>query len=159
MKVKGIVDIDFSNYKKPSLYIAFPHCNFKCGKAHCQNSQLVTEDNYDILTSKVINMFDANPVTQAVVCGGLEPFDSWFDLQVFIMNFRYLHPHEIVIYTGYTEEEVADKIEWLKSYENIIVKFGRYIPNKTPHFDKNLGVMLVSDNQYSKIYNGMEGYC
>ena len=34
---------DFTNYKKPSMYIAFPSCTFKCegecGQKICQNSK------------------------------------------------------------------------------------------------------------------------
>ena len=32
MLIKGIIDEDFLNYKKPSMVIAFPHCSFKCEK-------------------------------------------------------------------------------------------------------------------------------
>ena len=32
MLVKGIIDEDFVNYKKPSMYIAMPNCSFKCDK-------------------------------------------------------------------------------------------------------------------------------
>lgn len=85
--------------------------------------------------------------------------DSWEDLQTFVMNFRYYTPDDIVIYTGYMEEEIKDKVKWLSLYENIIIKFGRYIPNQEHHFDELLGVELVSPNQYAKAYNVMEGYC
>lgn len=159
MKVKGIIDIDFQNYKKPSLYIAFPHCDFKCGRVNCQNSLLNMQKTYEVNVQEVIDLFDGNPLTKAVVCGGLEPLDSWSDLQNFILNFRYNHPDDIVIYTGYKEEEVKDKIEWLSLYENIIIKFGRYKPNKEPRYNKLLGVDLASPNQYAKAYNVMEGYC
>ena len=41
MFVKGIIDEDFVNYKKPVMYIAFPCCSFKCdkenGARYCQN--------------------------------------------------------------------------------------------------------------------------
>lgn len=85
--------------------------------------------------------------------------DSWEDLQVFVKNFRYYKPDDIVIYTGYTEEEIKDKIEWLSLYENIIIKFGRFIPNQGKHFDEILGIELASPNQYAKAYNVTEGYC
>lgn len=100
-----------------------------------------------------------NPITKAIVFGGLEPFDSWEDLQSLITQLRYHTPDDIVIYSGYTEEEIADKIEWLSLFENIIIKFGRYIPGGEIHFDELLGVQLASPNQYSKKYNAMEGYC
>ena len=58
----------------------------------------------------------------------------------------------IVIYTGYTAEEINDKgyIEELKKYPNIIIKYGRFIPDQKAHFDEVLGVNLQSDNQYAK---------
>jgi hypothetical protein len=37
----------------------------------------------------------------------------------------------------------------LWDYKNIIIKYGRYIPNQTPHYDEVLGVYLASDNQYA----------
>ena len=43
MKVVGLIDEDIVNYKKTSMYIAFPFCSFKCerecGKEICQNAQ------------------------------------------------------------------------------------------------------------------------
>ena len=57
---------------------------------------------------------------------------------------------DIVIYTGYTEEEVADKVYLLDLFPNIIIKYGRYIPGQEPHYDEVLGVKLASDNQYAK---------
>ena len=38
----------------------------------------------------------------------------------------------------------------LYDYKNIIIKYGRYIPNQTPHRDEVLGVNLASDNQYAE---------
>jgi hypothetical protein len=32
MVIKGIVDEDFVNYKKPSMFIIMPYCDFKCDK-------------------------------------------------------------------------------------------------------------------------------
>ena len=59
---------------------------------------------------------------------------------------------DIVIYTGYTEEELIENDTFKKvcKYKNIIIKFGRFIPNQEPHYDEVLGVKLVSDNQYAK---------
>jgi hypothetical protein len=55
------------------------------------------------------------------------------------------------VYTGFDESEIYDKIALLSHYKNVIVKFGRFIPNQESHYDKILGVNLVSNNQYSKI--------
>lgn len=150
-----MVDEDFVNYKKPSMFISFPSCTFKCeaecGVRCCQNSALAQAPNIDVNVNKLIERYVKNPITQAVVCGGLEPIDSWDDLQCFILNFRYWSDDDIVIYTGYTEEEIQDKLEWLQWYGSIIVKFGRYIPGQQPHYDSILGVKLASDNQHAKV--------
>ena len=85
-----------------------------------------------------------------MVCGGLEPFDSWEELQHFLYLFRKCCNADIIIYTGYYEYEIQDKISWLKNnISNIVVKFGRYVPNQAPHYDEVLGVKLASDNQYA----------
>lgn len=155
MIVKEIRDEDFTNYKKPSMFIGFPFCTFKCeaecGEHCCQNSALAQAPNIDVHVNKLIERYVKNPITQAVVCGGLEPIDSWDDLQCFILNFRYWSSDEIVIYTGYKEDEVQDKLEWLKYYQPVVVKFGRYVPHQQSHYDEILGVKLASDNQYAKV--------
>lgn len=156
MKVIDINECDFVNYKEPSMFIIFPYCSFKCDKengcALCQNSALAKEPTIDIGVQEVIDRYDANPITTSIVCGGLEPFDSEEDLQCLLMNFRYGHYDTIVIYTGYTEEEVKEKFNWVFLYENIIIKYGRFRPNQQPHFDEILGVKLASDNQYARYY-------
>ena len=54
-----------------------------------------------------------------------------------------------MIYTGYDEQEIMGEIQFLMSMPNIIVKFGRFIPDQQPHFDEVLGVNLASDNQHA----------
>ena len=56
-------------------------------------------------------------------------------------------------YVYYTKEELIEKglLDALKRYKNIIVKFGRFIPNRNKHIDNILGVELHSDNQYGEI--------
>ena len=153
--IKQLLDEDFVNYKKPSMFIGFPSCTWKCeiacGEHCCQNSALAQAPNINVSVDALIERYVTNPITHAVVCGGLEPLDSWGDLQCFIMNFRCWCYDDIVIYTGYNEDEVQDKLEWLSLYEPIIVKFGRYIPNQQSHYDPILGVKLASDNQYAKV--------
>jgi hypothetical protein len=155
MIVKEVRDEDFVNYKKPSMFIGFPSCTWKCekecGERCCQNSALAQSPNIDISIDALIERYMNNPITKAIVCGGLEPFDSWDDLQNFILLFRYWCPDEVVIYTGYTENEIQDKLEWLRLYAPVIVKFGRYMPNQQPHYDEVLGVKLASNNQYAKV--------
>ena len=155
MIIKELRDEDFINYKKPSMFIAFPSCTFKCerecGQKMCQNSSLMQSPSIDISINSLMDRYMNNPITSAVVCGGLEPFDSWEDLQCFILNFRYWSNDDIVIYTGYNKEEIQDKIAWLKLYGPIIIKFGRFVPNQQPHYDEILGVKLASENQYAEV--------
>lgn len=155
MIIKQLADEDFINYKKPSMFIGFPSCTWKCekecGEHCCQNSALAQAPNINVSIDALIERYMSNPITHAIVCGGLEPMDSWDDLQCFILNFRYRSDDDIVIYTGYTEEEIQDKLEWLQYYGPIIIKFGRYVPGQQPHYDTVLGVKLISDNQYAKV--------
>lgn len=159
MKIKGLNEYDICNYKEPSMFIIFPYCSFKCdyecGQDVCQNSALAKEPIINITDRSIINRYLANPLTHAVVCGGLEPLDSFEELRLFIHNFRLYSSDPIIIYTGYYEEEVKDKLNIL-SKENLnntlIVKFGRFIPNMPHRYDEVLGVELASDNQYAKIW-------
>lgn len=113
MKIINVKDYDICNFKKPSMFIIMPHCTFKCDKENgvqlCQNCSLAKEPKIDISIDKLIDLYDNNPLTEAIVFGGLEPFDSEEDLHCFLMNFRYRHADTVVIYTGYTEEEVKEK--------------------------------------------------
>lgn len=154
MILKNVIDEDFTNYKQCSMFLGFPKCTFKCekecGKKMCQNSILATSPDIEISNSFLIKRYQTNPLTRAVVCGGLEPFDSWEELKEFIAEFRLTSNDTIVIYTGYNQEEIADKIMWLKLFPNIIVKFGRFVPDQEKHYDDTLGIMLASDNQYAE---------
>ena len=149
MKVISVIDEDFVNYKKTSMNILFPYCSFKCGKDVCYNSPLLKEPIVEINPVVLAARYMSNSLTEAIVCIGLEPLDSWEDLKSIVAALRDRTNDDIVIYTGYYEYEVPDKIEWLKKYPNIIVKFGRYIPNEKSRFDDVLGVTLASANQHA----------
>lgn len=169
MRVKGIIDEDFVNYKKPSLFIITTKCSMKCNSpnhVYCQNYDLLRADDIEISKEELCERYLSNPITKAIVFGGLEPFDTELDLISFIdcLRNRYDCNDDIVIYTGYTEDELekgfrsfnnADSVERnlyhsLKKYPNIIIKFGRFKPDDTPHVDSVLGVELISQNQYAK---------
>lgn len=94
----------------------------------------------------------ANPLTSAIVIGGLEPFEQAKEVYNLVWTLRNVFgcSDDVVIYTGYTQEEVEEEVKRLSEFENIIIKFGRFRPNQTPHHDKVLGVNLVSDNQYAQ---------
>ena len=156
IKIKGIRMEDFTNYKKPSMYIAFPSCTFKCerecGQKMCQNSSLVQAPTLTIGVHSIVNKYINNPITSAIVIGGLEPFDSEEDLKILITYLRVSTQDDIVIYTGHTKEEVQEReiYQYLLKAKNIIIKFGRFIPNQQPHHDNTLGVELASDNQFAE---------
>lgn len=157
MIVKGIIDCDLVNYKKPSMTIIFPYCNsFKCdkecGRQICQNGALTNAPSISILVSEIVNRYLRNDMSQAIVCQGLEPFDSWADLRNLIGALRQHTEDDIVIYTGYNIDELEEELMyiWGAGYKNIIIKYGRYIPGQKSHFDEILGVNLASDNQYAE---------
>lgn len=164
MLVKFIKDEDFVNYKKPSMFIGFPTCTFKCEKESgcsgvCQNSSLVKMDSIDIDYETIVKRYIDNSLSKSIVFGGLEPFDSFPNLCHLIKEFRKFTEDDIVIYTGYTEAELKEysyQLSYLSRFPNIIIKFGRYIPNQEKHFDKILGVYLASDNQYAKKLEDIE---
>ena len=81
---------------------------------------------------------------------GLEPFDSWDDVKDFVETLRDYSLDDVVIYSGYNKNEISDYVNWLAKYPNIIIKFGRYLPNQDKHYDDILGVYLASDNQYAE---------
>lgn len=161
MQIKGLRDVDFVNYKKPSMFIIFPFCSFKCDKENgcnlCQNSHLAQELNIDISINSLITRYIDNVLTKAITCGGLEPFDTPNDLLDLVDTMRneYGIKDDIIIYTGYTEEELQDNFTFQQiiKYPNIVIKFGRFRPGHNSHYDEVLGVKLSSDNQYAKRYN------
>ena len=156
MIIKGIIDCDLINYKKPAMVIEFPNCTFKCdkecGRQVCQNGALAGAPPIPILVSEIVDRYLQNDMSQAIVCQGLEPFDSWTDLRNLIRALRQYTEDDIVIYTGYNVEELEEELMyiWDVGYKNIIIKYGRYIPGQKPHYDEILGVNLASDNQYAE---------
>lgn len=154
MEVVNIIDEDFSNYKKASMFIGFPKCTFKCniesGTNECQNMALAKAKKIEISYAEIVNRYINNNITSAIVFGGLEPMDSFDDVVKLVDCFRKYTDDDIVIYTGYKEDEIPDDLYELKKYKNIIVKFGRFKPNKNKRFDKLLNLELASDNQYAK---------
>lgn len=152
MIVKEIRDEDFTNYKKPSMIIGFPTCSWKCGKGLCQNSALAQAPNIDIKVDTLVERYINNPITRAVVCAGLEPMDNFEDLWRFIFCLRAKGCNDdVVIYSGYYKDEIPKEyLQRLTLVPNIIVKWGRFIPNQQPQFDPILGIGLASDNQYAE---------
>lgn len=161
MRIKGANQEDFVNYKLPSMYLATSFCTFKCEKECgiecCQNSSLADPSMIPIEVSddSIIERYIKNPITKSIVFGGLEPLDQFDELMEFIDRLRnhYKVMDDVVIYTGYKYEEIADKVEKIKVFKNIVVKYGRFVPNQEKHYDEVLGVQLASPNQYAERYD------
>lgn len=160
MKLKGIIDCDFNNYKDPVLTLEMPICDFKCDRLNhclvCQNSQLANEPDIDVSFEKIWELYQANPLTKGFCLQGLEPLDSYSDVCAFIafIRIKMACQDPIIIYTGYTKQEQELFYHFMKNYyNNIIIKWGRYLINNAAHYDAILGVWLASDNQYAERIN------
>ena len=156
IKVKEIVDENFQDYKKPSMLICANSCDFKCLKelkmdiGICQNMKIAKLPDKLVSIESIFKRYMSNPITKAVVIGGLEPILQFDEVINLISYFRNSGcDDDFVIYTGYNLNEIEDKIEKLKKFKNIIIKYGRFIPNCTSKYDKILGVNLSSENQFA----------
>lgn len=156
LRIKLYISEWYQDYKLPSLFVCAPSCSGKCcteagaSRDVCQNSRLAYAKTIDVNNTELIDAYESNPITRSVVVGGLEPFDSAGELIQFVADFRRrCRKDMIVIYTGFTEDEVKGWMTRLKEFPNIVIKFGRYIPGQQPHYDEVLGVNLASDNQYA----------
>lgn len=155
MRLRGYIEEDFTNYRKPSMFLITPYCDFKCcienGNDICQNMDVIKNPIIDVDDRSLIDRYLNNPITKSVVFGGLEPMNSFEEMIHFISLFRidYRCNDDIVIYTGYDADEIIDQCMRLSKFANIIVKFGRFIPDQPHHYDELLGVELASPNQYA----------
>ena len=167
IQIKNLIDEDFCNYKKPALFIGMPRCSFKCdkecGRQVCQNSELANAPIITMDKEEIAKRYWSNPITEAIVLGGLEPFDGELsDIHCLLDSIRHCELRgekalpDIVIYTGYYPSEIKEKVTSLAfwtalsvvdGYDTIIIKFGRFIPDTSPIFDEVLGVELASNNQ------------
>ena len=156
MRLKTYVDESFEYYKEPVLLIATTTCDFKCCIESkipitvCQNAQWFQKPNYEIPNTMLIQMYNNNPITKAICFAGFEPFKQWDDIKTFVSEFRATSDALLIYYTGYYPEEIQDKVNWLKQFPNIIIKYGRYVPNQEKHYDSVLGVYLASNNQWAE---------
>lgn len=152
MIVKDIRKIDWTNYKEPSMVIVTARCTMKCNVngGECQNRSLLDMNDIVVPDSEIVSMYLDSVLTGAIVFSGLEPFDQYEEMLSLIKAFRKVTSADIVIYTGYEEDEIWQMVDELSEFKNIVIKFGRYKPGDAPHLDRELGVMLASDNQYAK---------
>ena len=159
MRCRTIVNEDYTNYKAPAMFIGCVSCDGKCcteggfSPSVCINHEWVRTSVDDVDDENIISEYLSNPITHAIVFGLLEPMLQYEEIKRFIHRLRDKHGclDDIVIYTGYNKCEIVEKVEELSStFKNIIIKFGRFVPNQEKHFDEVLGVYLASDNQYAE---------
>lgn len=138
------------------MFLGTTSCDWKCCKESnipcsiCQNYPWSNNPVKEFNNEDIINMYLKDGLEESIVFGGLEPILQFQEVIPFIDEFRKVSEDGIVIYTGYYKEEIEKEIEGLKKYKNIIIKFGRYIPNRNNRYDEILGVTLASDNQYAE---------
>ncbi len=154
MIVKDIIDVGFQDYYKPYTFIATAVCDWKCCREQgvdisiCQNCEIAKQKGIDISIKKIYKMYINNPISKAIVIGGLEPFLQYEDIFSLIKYFRkHGCKDDIVIYTGYYLDEIETQINNLKKFDNIIIKEGRFLLNSEQKFDEVLKVNLNSKNQ------------
>jgi len=161
--IKGIIDERFGDYKDCSMMIITSHCKWKCKE--CQNKHLDMLPTKKVECNEIIERFFNNPLTSAIIFGGLEPLDTPYDVKAFMLDMldycddHGISPPKVIIYTGYDEYEMEGILEYsgldsvIDAYRNVIIKYGRYDPTydefgtKQIIYDLNLGVYLQSMNQ------------
>ena len=128
-------------------------CNKECGSQVCQNFALTKGNIITTSIDTLINKYLSQSLSRSITFQGLEPLDNLKQLLWFIHYFREVCKDPIYIWTGYTKDECKDLIFLIKDkmhWENIIIKFGRFVPNQPHHIDPILGVELASPNQYAE---------
>ena len=100
----------------------------------------------------MLNAYVKNKISKAIVVGGLEPLKQFDEIYGLINYFRQNNVLDtFVIYTGYDKQEICEQIDKMMNFKNIIIKFGRYVPNQKEHYDEILGINLASSNQYAEV--------
>lgn len=162
MRVKTIIDEDFVNYRKPAMFIGCISCGGKCAQegnfplSVCQNDQWRNAPVIEVHDDDLILRYLLNDITSAIVFGLLEPLEQQDELYEFVRKLRkdFKCGDDVVIYTGYDADEVAEYVNKLANdFGNIVVKYGRFKLGDAPHYDDVLGVKLASDNQYAARYS------
>lgn len=167
-----------TDYEETSMLLVFPKCSGKCGPA-CHNYNMIGKTApLNVKVEDIVNLYNSLSDHKAVVCAGLEPFDSFDDLYALVEAFaNNSKPCDFVIYSGYYPYndvsyenstgitnvwELARKIVKIKGSNQdftLYFKYGRYIedPNDDGYDSRLLGVHLSSRNQtVSAFMNGEE---
>ena len=158
IRLKDMTEV-FQDYKKSGILLCVSFCDWKCCKeanipeSVCQNNKIASQEIHEIEFKDLIKVVK-NSYTDSVIFAGLEPLLQIDEVVSCIEALRDSGvTKDILIYTGYYLEEIDSRtIEKLKTLK-VILKCGRYIPDRPSKYDEVLGVTLVSDNQYGvKLY-------
>ena len=110
IRLKGMVMEDFVNYKVPSMFLITSICDWKCCKeanidiSICQNQSLTKQPTKTYSYESIYQAYVNNPITKAIVIGGLEPFDQFEEIFQLILYFRAQGCDDMfVIYTRYNK--------------------------------------------------------
>ena len=153
MLIKGITDEIFSDYSKTSMLIAVPVCTTRCWEklnlspTICQNHLLRREPNLSVSNKDIIDRYLENPLTSAIVFGGLDSWDSLDEIIEFIREFRLVSEDDCVLYTGRDLDIIENDFGKLREFKNIYVKYGGYNPFLESVVDELTSVVLASSNQ------------
>lgn len=145
MRVKTIVDEDFTNYKKPAMFIGTISCGGKCcieagiPLSVCQNDGWRASAPISIDDEQLCLRYLNNPLTESIVFGGLEPLEQFDELRSFleVLRGQFQCKDDVVIYTGYYFEEVPEWIQQLATYGNVC-EVRTILPNQSTYLMKCL---------------------
>lgn len=158
IQIVNLIEEDFIDYKAPGMFLGFPYCSGKCneeaGEIVCQNQALKEAKLIDISIDEILERYRKNGIVKSLIFGGMEPFDSFEQMRELVNAFYTVYEYRdpIIIYTGYYPLEIESELRDLYSIcgsENIVVKFGRYVPGLPPFIDPILCVKLSSISQYA----------
>lgn len=156
----NLIDVKTDNmtdYKKTSLLLVFPYCSGKC--EGCQNYILQQQkgaNKKEYKIDDIVQLYNNMSTHKAIVCAGLEPFDSFEELEnlmkvLFVNNNKAV---DFVVYTGFYLSEIDNLVRKLLKYvknenKTLIIKTGRYVPNvkNSSWYSDVLGVDIATNNQ------------
>ena len=100
MKLKQIIDESFGDYKTCSMLLIADKCTWKC--EGCQNRHLSQIPSQNFPDEEILERFCSNPLSEAIVIGGLEPFEQLDEIVIFIgAATKAGLDVPIVVYTGF----------------------------------------------------------
>ena len=155
IRVRDCVEV-FQDYKRSAVMFSAISCDWKCckeaGRDVCQNMKLTKGEIVVLSFDRALKMVK-DSITDAVLFAGLEPLLQADELVQFIEYLRQKGISKpIVIYTGYYPEEINQETLLRLAKCQVVMKFGRYIPDRPSRFDEILGITLASDNQFGVEY-------